>query len=69
VVGAAEAARLLGISRQRFDVIAREAREGKRPGFPNATELACGPVWYRRHIRAWGESRRVVNDALNRGKS
>lgn len=51
VVGAAEAAQLLGVSRQRFSELS------KRYGFPPHTLLKCGPVWWPEQIKEWGANR------------
>jgi hypothetical protein len=51
VLGVAEGAALLGVSRQRFNVLSRRA------GFPRPTELACGPVWTRRQLTDFNENR------------
>jgi len=59
VVGVQGAARMLGISPQRLHVLRG------REGFPAATELESGPVWYRHHIVEWAKStgREVRGDA------
>jgi predicted DNA-binding transcriptional regulator AlpA len=49
LVGVAEIADLLGVSRQRVDQLA------ERDDFPNpAAVLAAGRIWKRADIEAWG---------------
>lgn len=48
LVGAAEAAELLGVTRQRLHVLA------KRPGFPEPVAvLAAGLIWEREAVEQW----------------
>ena len=51
VIGLAEVAELLGISRQRASEIVRRA------DFPRGRELKAGPVWYEAEVRAWARTR------------
>jgi prophage regulatory protein len=50
LVGAAEIAELLGVTRQRVDAIART-----HPDFPKPqAELQAGRVWLRTEVEDWG---------------
>ena len=49
VLGVAEVAKLLGVTRQRLAVIRREHEDFPRP----FTELAATPLWYREAIEEW----------------
>jgi hypothetical protein len=52
LVGASEAAALLGVSKQRF-----VTRLSQRPNFPKPiAHLRMGRIWHKRHILAWGLS-------------
>jgi predicted DNA-binding transcriptional regulator AlpA len=49
LVGVAEVAKMLGITRQRVDQIVRA-----HPDFPEpVAELAAGRVWMKKDVRAW----------------
>ncbi|MGH7642589.1 MAG: helix-turn-helix transcriptional regulator [Candidatus Dormibacteria bacterium] len=49
LVGIAETARMLGVSRQRVHQIA-----GTNPEFPKpVAELAAGRIWRRQEVEAW----------------
>ncbi|HSH58537.1 MAG TPA: hypothetical protein VK988_02635 [Acidimicrobiales bacterium] len=49
LVGVAEIARLLGVSRQRVDEIAK-----KDPGFPQPEAvITAGRIWKREDVEAW----------------
>jgi prophage regulatory protein len=48
VVGAAEIAALLGVSRQRVDAIARTD-----PSFPKPKTLQTGRIWRRADVERW----------------
>ena len=49
LVGVAEIAELLGVTRQRVDAIART-----HPDFPKpVADLAAGRIWQRRDIENW----------------
>jgi hypothetical protein len=54
VVGAAEAAGILGVSRQGLWKI----RSAHVETFPPATDLECGPVWYRDAVETWNREHR-----------
>ena len=49
LVGVAEVAEFLGISRQRVDAIARTHDEFPKP----VADLAAGRIWQRRDIEKW----------------
>jgi hypothetical protein len=49
LVGAAEIAELLGVTRQRVDAIARTHSDFPQP----AAELAAGRIWHRKQIEEW----------------
>ncbi|MGH8907689.1 MAG: hypothetical protein ACRD0K_14495 [Egibacteraceae bacterium] len=53
LVGVAEAAQLLGVSKQRVSTMAREHRSFPRP----MVELAAGPVWLRGAIESFRDQR------------
>lgn len=51
LMGLTEIARLLGVSRQRADEIAK-----KDPGFPKpAAVLTAGRIWMRGDVEAWAQ--------------
>jgi predicted DNA-binding transcriptional regulator AlpA len=58
LMGPAEIARLLGVSRQRVTQLV------ERPDFPKPTvSLAMGKVWLSADVRAWAKARgRTVTD-------
>jgi len=54
VVGLAEVAELLGVSKR------TASRYTLRPEFPApAVELAMGPIWHRADVEAWMQNERV----------
>jgi hypothetical protein len=60
VVGLAEVAEILGISRQRASEL------GRRSDFPPARPLRAGPVWWTVDVRAWARTRRRKTLAATR---
>lgn len=56
VVGSAEVAKMLGVSRQMVTKFRR------RIDFPTPTTLACGPIWNPAAIRAWNLDRKSPRD-------
>lgn len=51
LVGTAEVARILGVSRQRADAITRKHTFPKAAG-----SLAAGRVWFEDDVRAWAKA-------------
>lgn len=59
LMGPAEIARLLGVSRQRVTQLAAE------PDFPTPTaNLAMGKVWLSADVRAWAENKRATRQLV-----
>ena len=55
VIGTAEVVEITGLTKAR---ISQLRKAGK---MPPAAELACGPVWRRKHIESWAAARRLAN--------
>lgn len=61
LVGAAEVARLLGVTRQRVDALARTHASFPEP----AATIAAGRIWLRQDIEEWAsrDGRRFIRPA------
>lgn len=56
IVGAAEAADILGIGNTNFSHL-RKQREGKDDAFPDPlVTLKCGPIWLRKDVERFGKT-------------
>lgn len=56
IVGAAEAAEILGIGNTNFSHL-RKQREGTDDAFPEPDwQLKCGPIWKRSVVEKWAKS-------------
>ena len=59
VVGMAETAELLGISRTNFNQHRNRYKDREGGGFPDPiVDLQCGPIWLRKDIDAWSKKYR-----------